>query len=93
MMVGVTVGAGVGGGGGGGGWEAVLPSLGWGTYRLMARSEEVDKRPEEHKRPKEQGAAKKEQGVEQECSPFVPSEALPVVPAKAREEDFERRVC
>ena len=48
----------------------------------MTRSEEVDKQLEEHKRPKEQGAAKKEQGVEQECSPFVLSEALPVVPAK-----------
>ena len=45
----------------------------------MTRSEEVDKWSEEHKRPEEQGAAKKEQGVEQECSPIVLSEALPVV--------------
>ena len=57
-----------------------LPSFKDGE--LMARSEEVDKRPEEHKQPEEQGAAKKEQGVEQECSPFVLSEALPAVPAK-----------
>ena len=48
----------------------------------MAWSEEVDKRPEEHQRPEEQGAAKKEQRVEQECSRFVLSESLPVVPAK-----------